>query len=211
MLTEERDLFYMWKKTYNLHFSVDLYVFLRNEKIIHSYKNLCYYSNQEKMIKLILIRGNSGSGKTSLAKELQQQFGKVSLLISQDLVRRQMLNVRDGRDCPAIPLLINLVKYGHDNYEITILEGILYTGFYKSLFEEIARLFGDNIFAYYYDIPFEETLKRHQTKSNKDDFGESEMRDWWIEKDYIGFIAEKPIYENESLEAVAEKICSEVI
>ena len=37
------------------------------------------------------------------------------------------------------------------------------------------------------------------------------MRDWWIEKDYIGFIAEKPIYENESLEAVTEKICSEVI
>ena len=158
-----------------------------------------------------MLRGNSGSGKTSLAKELQQRFGKTSLLISQDLVRRQMLNVRDGENCPAIPLLKNLVKYGQVNYEITILEGILYTGFYKPLFEEIARLVGDNIFAYYYDIPFEVTLRRHQTRSNKDDFGEAEMRDWWIEKDYIGFIAEKPIYENESLEAVAEKICSEVI
>ena len=87
----------------------------------------------------------------------------------------------------------------------------MYTGFYKPLFEEIARLFGDNIFAYYYDIPFEETLRRHQTKSNRDDFGEAEMRDWWIEKDYIGFISEKPIYKNESLEEVAEKIYSEVI
>jgi len=163
------------------------------------------------MNKLIIIRGNSGSGKTSLAKELQQRFGTGALLISQDLVRRQMLNVRDGKNCPAIPLLKNLVKYGHENYEITILEGILYTGFYKPLFEEIARLFGDNIFAYYYDIPFEETLRRHQTKSNKDDFGEAEMRDWWIEKDYIGFISEKPIYKNESLEEVAEKIYSEVI
>ena len=163
------------------------------------------------MNKLILIRGNSGSGKTPLAKELQQRFGKASLLISQDLVRRQMLNVRDGENCPAIPLLKNLVEYGHDNYEITILEGILYTGFYKSFFEEIARLFGDNIFAYYYDIPFEETLRRHQTKSNKDDLGEAEMRDWWIEKDFIGFISEKPIYKNESLEEVAEKIYSEVI
>ena len=162
------------------------------------------------MNKLILIRGNSGSGKTSLAKELQQRFGTGVLLISQDLARRQMLNVRDGLDCPAISLLINLVKYGHENYEITILEGILYTGFYKSLFEEIARLFGDNIFAYYYDIPFEETLRRHQTRSNKNDFGEVEMRDWWIEKDYIGFIAEKPIYVDESLEAVAEKTVSEV-
>ena len=158
-----------------------------------------------------MIRGNSGSGKSSLAKELQQRFGTRALLISQDQVRRQMLNVRDGPDCPAIQLLMDLVKYGYDNSEITILEGILYTGFYKPLFEEIARLFGDNIFGYYYDIPFEETLRRHQTRSNKNDFGEVEMCDWWIEKDYIGFITEKPIYIGESLEAVADKIFSEVL
>ena len=158
-----------------------------------------------------MIRGNSGSGKTSLAKEVQLRFGSRALLISQDLVRRQMLNAKDGPDCPANLLLMNLVKYGYENKEITILEGILYTGFYKPLFEEIVRLFGENIFAYYYDIPFEETLRRHQTRSNKDDFGEAEMRDWWIEKDYIGFIAEKPIYEDESLEDMDEKIYSEVL
>ncbi len=163
------------------------------------------------MNKLIMIRGNSGSGKSSLAKELQLKFGSKALLISQDLVRRQMLNAKDGQNCPAIPLLMNLVKYGHENNEITILEGILYTGFYKPLFEEIVNLFGDNIFACYYDIPFEETLKRHQTRSNKADFGEADMRDWWIEKDYIGFIAEKAIHENESLEETVEKIYSEVI
>ena len=32
MLTEGRDLFYMWKETYNFHFSVDIYVYLQNEK-----------------------------------------------------------------------------------------------------------------------------------------------------------------------------------
>ena len=37
------------------------------------------------------------------------------------------------------------------------------------------------------------------------------MCDWWIEKDYIGFITEKPIYIGESLEAVADKIFSEVL
>lgn len=43
----------------------------------------------------------------------------------------------------------------------------------------------------------------------KNDFGEAEMRDWWIEKDYIGFTAEKQIYTDDLLEAVAEKIYSE--
>ncbi len=88
------------------------------------------------MNKLILIRGNSESGKTSLAKELQQRFGTGALFISQDLVRRQMLNVRDGKNCPAIPLLKNLVKYGYENYEITILEGIFVHGFFTSHFSE---------------------------------------------------------------------------
>ena len=40
--------------------------------------------------KLIIIRGNSGSGKTTTAKSLQNQLGKRTLLVSQDVVRRDM-------------------------------------------------------------------------------------------------------------------------
>lgn len=44
------------------------------------------------MPKLIILRGNSGSGKTTVAKELQKRFGRNTMLISQDAVRRDMLN-----------------------------------------------------------------------------------------------------------------------
>ena len=43
------------------------------------------------MPKLIILRGNSGSGKTTGAKELQKRFGRNTMLISQDVVRRDML------------------------------------------------------------------------------------------------------------------------
>ena len=43
------------------------------------------------MATLVIIRGNSGSGKTSLAKKLQEYYGRKTLLISQDIVRRDML------------------------------------------------------------------------------------------------------------------------
>lgn len=43
------------------------------------------------MPKLIVLRGNSGSGKTAVAKELQKRFGRNTMLISQDVVRRDML------------------------------------------------------------------------------------------------------------------------
>lgn len=47
-------------------------------------------------------------------------------MISQDTVRREMLWARDGEDTPAIPLLIHLLRYGHEHHTVVILEGILY-------------------------------------------------------------------------------------
>lgn len=62
------------------------------------------------------------------------------------------------------------------------------------------------IYAYYFELPFEETLRRHQTKPNYNEFGEAEMRKWWREKDYIGFIKENVITIEETLEDIEERI-----
>lgn len=162
------------------------------------------------MPRLIIVRGNSGSGKTSVAKLLQQKIGRNTLLISQDTVRREMLWVHDGSETTAIPLLIYLLEYGFRNSEITILEGILKASWYKPLFERAMQLFEDSIFAYYYDLSFEETLRRHNTKANQFDFGEAEMRQRWNEKDYIGFIQETILTEEMSLAETVQKILSDV-
>lgn len=42
------------------------------------------------MGKLIILRGNSGSGKTTVAKELQKKFGCNTMPISQDEIRRNI-------------------------------------------------------------------------------------------------------------------------
>ena len=61
------------------------------------------------MKKLINLWGNSGSGKTSLSKELQKRFGRNTMLISQDMVRREILCVKDGIGTKALPLLISFL------------------------------------------------------------------------------------------------------
>lgn len=38
------------------------------------------------MPKLIILRGNSGSGKTTVAKALQEKFGPNTMLLSHDMV-----------------------------------------------------------------------------------------------------------------------------
>lgn len=136
------------------------------------------------MGKLIILRGNSGSGKTTTAKELQNRFGHNTMLISQDAVRREMLKVRDGENTLALPLMKELLRYGSEHSDVVILEGIMYSDWYKPLFELAVQLYGTEIYAYYFDLPFEETLKRHQTRAKCNEFGEEAMRRWWRENKY---------------------------
>lgn len=162
-------------------------------------------------MKLILLRGNSGSGKSTTAKALQKKLGHGTMLVSQDVVRREMLYVKDGTETEASKLLLELVLYGKRNGHTVILEGILNAKWYRSLFSELKKAYGDNILAYYFDLPFEETLRRHQYKPNAHEFGEKEMREWWNEKDLLEDISEECIKEDLSFEEVVEKIYKEVI
>ena len=162
------------------------------------------------MSTLIILRGNSGSGKSSVAKALQRKFGRNTLVISQDIIRREMLWVCDGEDTLALPLLTELLRYGNAHCKYIILEGILNADWYRPLFELAIEIFKDKIFAYYYDIPFEETLKRHETRDKKFEFGEKEMRKWWNEKDYIGIIPEKVLKQEISFEEAVNIIFRDI-
>lgn len=159
---------------------------------------------------IVILRGNSGSGKTTVAKDLQKLLGHNTLMISQDVIRRQMLYAKDGPDSPAISLLINLIEYGKKHYPFVILEGIMNSKWYKPLFQVIQEEYSDSIHAYYFDLPFEETLKRHETKPNHNEFGENEIRRWWNEKDYIGFIPEIIIGKEQTEERIVTMIMNEL-
>lgn len=132
------------------------------------------------------------------------------MLISQDVVRREMLYVRDGENTRVIPLLLELVKYAKANCDIVILEGILNTSWYGELFTWIDMEYGQSLHAYYFELPFEETLIRHRQKPNCNDFGEKEMRRWWKEKDYIGFIPEKRLTKEFGIDETVYMIYNEV-
>lgn len=162
------------------------------------------------MSKLIILRGNSGSGKTTIAKELQKHFGRNTMLISQDVIRRDMLWVKDGESTEAIPLMKELLAYGIEHSDIVILEGIMYADWYKPLFELAIRLYGTEVYAYYFDLPFEETLERHQTKPNCNEFGEEAMRRWWREKDFSDVLRERIITSEKEIPDIVTEICRDI-
>lgn len=154
--------------------------------------------------KLIIVRGNSGSGKTSTAKLLQQTLGPRTMLVSQDVVRREMLCVKDTADNPVIQLIYELCKYGQSIGYTVILEGILDTKKYGDMLRTLVADFDGNVHAYYFNISIEESLRRHAAKPNAHEFGEAEMRKWWKDQDRLGVRGERDIDEALSqAEAVA--------
>ena len=160
--------------------------------------------------KIIILRGNSGSGKTTISEKLQKRLGHGTLLIPQDVVRREMLYVKDGLDTKTVDLLIQLIMYGRENCTCVILEGILNSYWYRRLFETIKYEFNNNIYAYYFDIPFEETLRRHKAKPNANEFGETEMKRWWKEKDYINIFSEQMISKDMTEDEIVEMILQNI-
>ena len=76
-------------------------------------------------------------------------------------------------------------------------------------FKLFCRLFGDQIYAYYFDIPFEETMKRHKTR-HEHSFGEETMRSWWNEKDYLGFIPEYAFTSQINLDDEVEIVMNDI-
>lgn len=165
------------------------------------------------MSKLIIIRGNSGSGKTTIAKELQeklrQHFSKEAdegtMLIPQDVVRREILRTKDGPKNPSIQLIKDIASYGHSIGYDVIIEGILVRKHYGKMLNDVVALF-DEVYVYYLDISFEETLRRHKTKPNSHEFGEELMREWYIEKDVLGLTNERVFTDKDAMDEILKSI-----
>lgn len=164
--------------------------------------------------KLIIIRGNSGSGKTTISKEVRNRIGDglsdSTMLVQQDTLRRDILRERDVPEKRSVIELTELVvEFGRKQGRTVILEGMFSVEKYGDMLHKLANNF-DKSYVYYFDLPFEETLARHVTKSNAHEFGEKEMREWWNEKDYLGIPGEKILHKDMGIEEIVRQIITDI-
>jgi len=163
------------------------------------------------MKRLILLRGNSGSGKTTVAKLLQQKLGRTTMLLSQDTLRREILRVRENSTHPTAELMCEIARFGWSHgFETVIVEGIWSKKKNGLALKELVKE-AEESYVYYFDIPFEETVRRHATKPNKEDFGEQEMKEWWKDKDYLGVEDEVLLDDRYSQQMIVEKILKKLV
>lgn len=149
--------------------------------------------------KIIILRGNSGSGKSSTARILQAKFEPNAIHIEQDYFRRKIIKEKEKADGTLnADLMLRAVEFGLEYGRNIIIDGILSSEKYSDFIKKIIRIHPEENYFFYFDIPFEETLRRHQTKPNSHEFGEKEMRGWFREHDLLGFVEESVINKDMS-------------
>ncbi|PFA63095.1 hypothetical protein CN378_18855 [Bacillus sp. AFS015802] len=159
---------------------------------------------------LIIIRGNSGSGKTTTAKRLQQHFGRGTLLVSQDVVRRDMLKVQDRDGNLSLDLIRQIAEYGKGKCEVVIVEGILSQQRYGDMLKQLINFYKGNAHTYYFDLSFQETVLRHNGRAKKTEFGEESLRSWWNPEDYLRVDGEVQLTDEMTQDEIVKMILQQI-
>ena len=157
------------------------------------------------MPKILILRGNSGSGKSSVARAIQDKVNPAPILIEHDHFRRKILKESEGPNSINAGLIYRTVEYALENNRDVIIEGIMRMKYYEPLFEKLKQLNPHQTYFYYFDISFDETVRRHATKAGVD-FGEAELRQWFKADDYSHSDNEILIPETNTLEATITAI-----
>ncbi len=155
--------------------------------------------------KLIVIRGNSGVGKSTIAKKLRNPSDRKIAIVEQDYLRRSILGEKEKKDGDNIDLVFQTVSFALSRKYDVILEGILSFSRYGTILKNLRDTCPENYF-YYLDISLEESFKRHATKPNSHEFGEEEMTQWYRPLDLLGFTNEVLIPETSLLDETVETI-----
>jgi len=160
--------------------------------------------------RLCVLRGNSASGKSSIATEIRSRHGRGIALVGQDNMRRTVLRERDVPGGANIGLIDTVARYSLDQGYHVVVEGIMYADRYGDMLEALARDHRGRSHFFYLDVDFAETLRRHATKPQAVEFGESVMRGWYRPGDLLPGGIEQVIAADSTLEASVDQIMEEL-
>ncbi|MEW2614384.1 AAA family ATPase [Streptomyces sp. NPDC047880] len=156
--------------------------------------------------RLVVLRGNSGSGKSSIAAGLRERFGRGLALVGQDNLRRVVLRERDRPGAANIGLIDLTARYALDAGYHVVVEGILYADHYGEMLTRLSSDHRGPTHVYYLHVPFEQTLVRHATKPIANEVGESQLREWYRELDLLPGGVETVIGADSTLRETVDRI-----
>lgn len=159
---------------------------------------------------LVVIRGNSASGKSTVATAVQRRFERGECaVVAQDAVRRQMLREFDEPGAFNIRLIEQIATACLQEDLVVIVEGILDSRKYGPMLKRLTDNAPQSLF-YAFDLTFEETLRRHATRPQAASIPEALLADWYRGWQPLRFVAETRIDASWSIEATIDRIYRDI-
>lgn len=157
---------------------------------------------------LLLVRGNSGSGKSSVAREVRRRYGRGCALLEQDYLRRIVLREHDSSNLtPIAPGFIAAVtRTALDSGYHVVLEGILHADRYRTALRKLIAEHPGRSYVFYLDVSFDETVRRHAGRAADVNFTADDMRHWYAADDLLGVTGEYIIGETSTFEQTVTTI-----
>ncbi|MCU1640495.1 MAG: hypothetical protein JWN03_770 [Nocardia sp.] len=159
---------------------------------------------------LVVIRGNSGSGKSTTAGTVQHRMARSTcVVVPQDVVRRQMTWEPEAEGRLNVELIEHIALFALTRGLVVIVEGILDTKRYGAMLERLAAAAAHSLL-YAFDLTLEETLIRHAGRPLAAQVSPDMLAEWYHGWQPLGFAAETRIDSGWSLEAIADRIHGDI-
>lgn len=162
--------------------------------------------------RLIVLRGDSGSGKTTTAAALRPLLGRKTAVIHQDYFRRELLagGEKEARSADAAVLVDATARQSLDLGYDVILDGIFNLRDYAARLEQLWRDHRGVTRIYQFDVGFDETVRRHETRELRHTFTAERMREWYDGWQPLQFVEEGRIGPDETLAQITERIVTDI-
>jgi predicted kinase len=158
---------------------------------------------------LIVIRGNCGSGKSSVAQGLRDAYGHGLAVVGQDVIRRTILREKDRPGGVSVGLIDVAARYSLEHGFHVVVEGILYADRYEEMLAALRRDYPVTSFFFYLDVPLDETLRRHASRAMAAEVPPQSLREWYRPRDLLSSVSERVIGGGSALQQTIETIAAE--
>ena len=155
------------------------------------------------------MRAAAGETGTPAGDGRNPRPSRRGVVNGQDNLRRRRRDILREHDVPGganIALVDLVARFALDHSRHAIVEGIFRADHYADMLTALCADHHGLTCCYYFDVPFEETLRRHAGKPQAARYGAAEMSAWYRERDLLSGGIERVILAGSSLEDTVRRI-----
>ncbi|UIJ34084.1 AAA family ATPase [Allobranchiibius sp. GilTou73] len=158
---------------------------------------------------LIVLRGNSGSGKSTIARMLQARLTSPTAILQQDHFRRIVYREPEQRGMAHAELLETAARHCLARDQHVIMEGIFNARRYSDMLERVAA-YAHHATFFAFDLSYEETVRRHAMRPQAAEFTADQMRAWYHGWQPLSFTDEHRIDVSLSPEQIVDRVLESI-